>query len=238
MGSTTPEAVVVDGPSGATLGGTTTAALDGTGIATFASLSVDTAGLDAKLKAEGGSGSVISDAFDIVSATCTTNGVDCSATTDPNGTGATPSNNTVGAVTVVDNGTGSGDGSLLVKLDGASSCTGAVGTPVGQALLVVPSGFAGAFAKVTVTYDASITPNASWKYKFCVDKGGGVVKPNIPLCLVGALGYSDKEAVAAGYRAADATLPDQPAPRASTRSMGAPRAERPLSAVAEDELPF
>ncbi len=48
----------------------------------------------------------------------------------------------------------------------------------------------------------------------------------------------DKEAVAAGYRAADATLPDQPAPRASTRSMGAPRAERPLSAVAEDELPF
>jgi hypothetical protein len=78
-------------------------------------------------------------------------------------------------------------------VQGAGSCPGLPGSQIGQTVKFVPEGFAGAFAKLTVTYDRTVTPNFSWTYKFCIDKEetAAVDYPNVPLCLVAALGQSD-----------------------------------------------
>lgn len=186
-------------PSGGTLTGTTLQPLVG-GVATFADLEIDKAGLAYTLAASSGSVSATSDPFAVVSEVCTTNGVNCSATTDPTGQGATPTNTTVGSVTVLDTGaTEVGDGTIFVALDSPGACPGLSGSSVGSSFVFVPSGFEGAFVKLTVTYDRSVTPNPSWKYKFCMDKEDTPLEPpdylpdypNVPLCLVAALGYSD-----------------------------------------------
>lgn len=179
-------------PSGGTLAGTTPQPL-AAGIATFADLEVDTAGLGYTLVASSGSVSGESDPFDVVSETCTTNGVHCTASTS---TGPpTESTTTVGSVTVLDTGSGAvGDGTIFVALDSPDACPGLPGSPVGSSFMFVPNGFDGAFVKLAVTYDRSITPKFSWKYRFCMDKEGTPAAPdypNVPLCLVAALGHSD-----------------------------------------------
>lgn len=181
-------------PSGGTLAGTTPQPL-AAGAAGFSDFEVDKAGLAYTLVAASGPVSATSDPFDVVSETCQTNGVDCTATTDPTGQGATPANPTVGSATVLDTGSGAvGDGTIFVGLDAPGACPGLSGSALGSSFVFVPAGFAGAFVKLTVTYDKSITPSFSWKYRFCMDKEDTPAAPdypNVPLCLVAALGYSD-----------------------------------------------
>lgn len=181
-------------PSGGVLTGTLPQPLVA-GVATFADLEIDKAGLAYTLAASSGSVSAISDPFTVASEVCTTNGVNCTATTDPTGQGATPTNPTVGTAVVIDTASGTvGDGTIFVALDSPGACPALSGSPIGSSFVFVPSGFDGAFAKLTVTYDRSVTPNFSWKYKFCMDKEETAAAPdypNVPLCLVAALGYSD-----------------------------------------------
>jgi hypothetical protein len=173
-------------PGGGTLSGTTSQPLSA-GVGTFAGLSIDKAGLGYTLAASfpGASGAT-SAPFDVVTAKCVDDTVNCSATTDPNGNGTSAQQNTVGSVEVIDTGaTGDGQGSIFLGLEPTAVCTIPGGQQIGVAVVFVPTGFPGAYAQLRVEYDKTTAPGTGVaNFTFCIDKEetAGVDYTIVPDC--------------------------------------------------------